>query len=265
MHGSLGGYRLTHAPPSSPRPRQRIKLVFQEEGQCLLEQGGHSVLLNAGQWCAYDKAQPHSLSQRGYSKQSALVLPAESLRGNRHERWHEHLLRPYSALTGPDRILHSSLVAAIGQIDALCPVSRRFIGQTLLDLVELTLVAKRRDANGGALQPARSVKMLEVLAYVDAHLSDPTLDIDSIAQAFGCSKRYLHKLFADYDTTLSRLIWNRRLDRCYADLGAATHRNMTITDVAFSWGFKDSHHFSRLFKDRFGMTPSEFRRGREVR
>ena len=33
----------------------------------------------------------------------------------------------------------------------------------------------------------------------------------------------------------------------------------TITDIAFSWGFQNSTHFSRRFKDEFGLSPHEFR------
>ena len=30
----------------------------------------------------------------------------------------------------------------------------------------------------------------------------------------------------------------------------------TITDVAFSWGFSSSSHFSRVFRNYFGIAPS---------
>jgi AraC-like DNA-binding protein len=34
---------------------------------------------------------------------------------------------------------------------------------------------------------------------------------------------------------------------------------MSICEIAFSRGFNDSAHFSRSFKDRFGVSPREFR------
>jgi AraC-like DNA-binding protein len=36
-----------------------------------------------------------------------------------------------------------------------------------------------------------------------------------------------------------------------------------IGEIAFSWGFSDLSHFSRRFRDQFGMTPSEARRNRQ--
>jgi len=34
---------------------------------------------------------------------------------------------------------------------------------------------------------------------------------------------------------------------------------MSITDIALSWGFASPAHFSRVFRDRYGMSPSEAR------
>jgi AraC family transcriptional activator of tynA and feaB len=35
-----------------------------------------------------------------------------------------------------------------------------------------------------------------------------------------------------------------------------TQAGKTITDVAFSWGFSSSSHFSRTFRKYFGFVPS---------
>ena len=35
-----------------------------------------------------------------------------------------------------------------------------------------------------------------------------------------------------------------------------TQHGKTITDVAFSWGFSSSSHFSRVFRKHFGFVPS---------
>ena len=36
-------------------------------------------------------------------------------------------------------------------------------------------------------------------------------------------------------------------------------RHRTIGDLAFSWGFVDASHFSRAFKARFGVGPTDYR------
>ena len=91
-------------------------------------------------------------------------------------------------------------------------------------------------------------------AFIREHLRDPELCIDQISAALGCTKRYLHMLFSDRGMTVSDYIWHARLQNCRHEL--ETHAGKTVTDVAFSWGFSSSSHFSRVFRKYFGIVPS---------
>jgi AraC-like DNA-binding protein len=44
------------------------------------------------------------------------------------------------------------------------------------------------------------------------------------------------------------------LQNCRQEL--ETQAGKTVTDVAFSWGFSSSSHFSRVFREYFGIVPS---------
>jgi len=77
----------------------------------------------------------------------------------------------------------------------------------------------------------------------------------TIAAAHGISVRTLQQLFSDAGTTVSSWIRERRLKACYRELSGAD-RFDTVTEVAFRWGFNDAAHFSRRFKQAFGVTPS---------
>jgi len=49
------------------------------------------------------------------------------------------------------------------------------------------------------------------------------------------------------------------------DLGRRAGSHQTVTDIAFRWGFNDMAHFSRTFKQAFGVIPSSvLSRGRTV-
>jgi AraC-like DNA-binding protein len=127
---------------------------------------------------------------------------------------------------------------------------------TILSLLDLSLP----DPSG--LRPAPSpAEMLRgrVKNYVRLHLRDPDLTIDRIAAALSCSKRYLHMCFADQGLSITEFIWTERLDQCRRELEQEAPSGRTITEVAFSWGFNSSSHFSRLFKKRFGAPPSRTR------
>ncbi len=74
------------------------------------------------------------------------------------------------------------------------------------------------------------------------------------------SPRYLQKLFKSADETFGHYILARRLERCRADLASPLCRQLSISEICFRWGFNGSAHFSRVFRDRFGASPREFRR-----
>ncbi len=40
--------------------------------------------------------------------------------------------------------------------------------------------------------------------------------------------------------------------------------DMAITDVAFETGYQSPAHFARLFRRRYGMTPTAYRRERNT-
>jgi AraC-like DNA-binding protein len=36
---------------------------------------------------------------------------------------------------------------------------------------------------------------------------------------------------------------------------------LSISEICFRWGFNGSAHFSRAFKDRYGVSPRDYRKG----
>ncbi len=118
------------------------------------------------------------------------------------------------------------------------------------------------DTLGAAVAPAqetsdreRSTMRAQIQRYIVDRLDDPRLSARSIAAAHFISVRTLHLLFAGSGTSVGRWTREQRLERCRRELSRATG-STTVTDVAFRWGFADAAHFSRAFKQAFGVTPS---------
>ncbi|WP_339310214.1 AraC family transcriptional regulator [Paenibacillus sp. FSL M7-0896] len=62
---------------------------------------------------------------------------------------------------------------------------------------------------------------------------------------------------AIYNTSPLKWVRNRRLDKAKALLAETA---LSVTDICFTTGFENIAHFSKVFKERFGLPPSEFRR-----
>ena len=91
--------------------------------------------------------------------------------------------------------------------------------------------------------------------YVDDHLADPDLSPPRIAAAHAISVRTLHEAFEATGESVGALVRRRRLERCHADLTRPT--GDTVAVIALRWGFRDSSHFSRLFRRHYGIAPRE--------
>ena len=136
--------------------------------------------------------------------------------------------------------------------------------------------ACRRTSSGAAKPPATPIKSRQAAETdrggrrssaagqehrrIDEQLGDPSLSVGSLATELGVSESQLHRLFKTEPVTVSRYIWERRLDACSRDLLEPRLAGQPLAEIAYGRGFNDAAHFSRAFRDRFGCSPREWRR-----
>ncbi|HYW03674.1 MAG TPA: helix-turn-helix domain-containing protein [Gammaproteobacteria bacterium] len=101
---------------------------------------------------------------------------------------------------------------------------------------------------------------LQIKRHVEKHLRDPGLTARSVAATFGISCRYLHMICSGQGETLSCYIRRRRLEQCVRQLADPQWSKRTVTEIAFSWGFNNATHFARVFRERYGRSPREYRK-----
>jgi len=122
---------------------------------------------------------------------------------------------------------------------------------SVMDMLDAAVAA----ADETGRPSARASLVGRVTRYVEEHLDEPDLSPKTVASAHGISVRTLHLAFAETGTTIGRLIHEKRLEASYRDLLRAS-TGVTVTDIAYRWGFSDAAHFSRRFKLAFGLPPS---------
>ncbi len=102
--------------------------------------------------------------------------------------------------------------------------------------------------------------LTRVRAFVRQHLRDPDLSPGMIAAAHNVSLRHLYNVCAAADLSLEQWIIAERLRGARQELAEPGSRHRPVSAIARHWGFRDSTHFARRFKDRYGMPPSRWRR-----
>jgi len=96
--------------------------------------------------------------------------------------------------------------------------------------------------------------------YIEENLQDPDLSPRRIAEKLRISPRYLRLIFASGNETASAYVLRRRIEECARQITDPASRFLSITEIAFNWGFNSAPHFARCFRAHFGMTPRDYRR-----
>lgn len=94
-------------------------------------------------------------------------------------------------------------------------------------------------------------------AYIEEHLHEPDLTVETLAQTLRMSTRQLGRRFrAAMGDTPSQYLKEKRLQRAYTYIIEQSHA--TVAEVSEAVGYKDTVYFSQQFRKRFGKYPSEY-------
>lgn len=136
--------------------------------------------------------------------------------------------------------LRDAVVTHVHNLFALAMTSHRIIGES-------------------SLRAVAAARVSAALDYVAAHFQEPALSVVTVAKNLGISPRYLQRLLETSGVSFTARVNELRLQRAFTLLSEARDSARRISDIAFDAGFSDLSHFNRLFRSRFGDTPSGVR------
>jgi transcriptional regulator GlxA family with amidase domain len=136
---------------------------------------------------------------------------------------------------------------------------RAAIGQQIVDIVALLLHPSR---DGRALIESRGLKaarMGAVLQAIERRFADPAFSVEAIGHELGISGRQVHRLLEETTKTFYEHLLERRLLHALELLSNPLFGEAKIVKIAEQAGFANVTHFNRLFRARFGDTPTGVR------
>lgn len=96
----------------------------------------------------------------------------------------------------------------------------------------------------------------KVMAAVEAHIDDPDFETDDLARESAIGRRQLNrKLRALTGQSVREFIRTIRLKRAAYLL---QQQSGTVTEIAYQVGFNSIGHFAKVFREQFGVAPSEY-------
>lgn len=268
--GTVGVCSLVTTPAEFIRDKHHLKNARDHFGLNIVRTGpvqfanaGQEHVYAAGSACLIDRGRPLRVwGPRGGSVRYVTVqaVALRSLVAN-PEDLSGYAVRPGPALRLLDGYLRS--LASLGEPRSSELAST--IGVHLLDLVAATLGPTAEAASIIAERGVKTARLQAILAEVARRFSDPNFDLDNVAGALGMSRRYVQKLFEGTGKSFTEHLAGCRLERAFAMLTDPRHLHLAIIDIAFAVGFGDVSHFNRMFRRRFGETPSGVRAAATMR
>mgnify|MGYP001087044359 CR=1 FL=1 len=225
-------------------------LIYQQGGASVLAQKGQQALLRTGDCALIDSRYASEFNYLASMRHLSVHLPCEALERRLQGR------RPRLAQAWSGSGAMGGIVGRfVSEIAARHALFGERDGRAMVEALLALLVPLADDVEtlGG-----RARNFARVQAYIEARLGEE-LEPEAIARACAVSVRSLYRLFEERELTLGLHIRQLRVARCAEALRAPSHRHESVTQIALKWGFKDSAHFSRAFKERYGVAPREWR------
>ena len=101
------------------------------------------------------------------------------------------------------------------------------------------------------------VKIAHAVDYLHQHYLENNFRLSSLAEMSNISQKYFEILFfQEFKMTPKEYVLSMKLSLARELL---SHEKASVTEVAFVLGYADVYYFSKLFKSKVGISPSEYK------
>lgn len=249
------GQRMAHAP-------DMMVITLIQSGQLQRDAGpGEHQHAGPGTLGLYDPRRMGNYRWSDGAREAFLALPRDAVRVALGREPGNLLLTPRHCVLAP------MLAAQLDHLALLVRQDTRLDATEYAELLDATralaLLALR---NLGRLHeegdhPHESLhagRHAAALRFMEEHAHRHELDADAIARGIGCSRTRLYEAFAAQGRTVMDALRDLRLLRArdLIEQSAKPH----LGAIAWRCGFADQSGFGKLFKARFGSSPSQWHR-----
>jgi transcriptional regulator GlxA family with amidase domain len=204
------------------------------------------------------------LAEAGLLKDYRCTIHWENMIGLR-EKFPELIISPDVFEIDRDRYTCAGGSAAMDMMVYL--IAQKHGWDLATEIAEEFLVERIRGRNDRQRLPLRlqlgasQPKLAEAVAYMEANIEE-LISLDEIAGHVGLSRRQLERLFQKYlHCVPTRYYMRLRLMHARQLL---LQTSMPIVDIAFASGFVSTPHFSKCYREYFGIPPRDERKAHRL-
>ena len=225
-----------------------VEIFAVREGKADIYLSDKKYVLPAGKFIIVNSNEVHSIHTSGRNEAIVLPIPLECLTllfslETREEAWN------LSALL--ERMYRQQLRKEYGY--------ELLIQSTFYQLKYLLVTAyqapeEKKNYYPGSTQPGR---LDRIIGYLREHYAEE-ITLETLAATFGYCPTYLSKMFRQYGRiNYKDYLRSIRFEHALREL---EETDLTIGEIALKNGFPNSQAFSRLFREKYGILPTEYQR-----
>lgn len=139
--------------------------------------------------------------------------------------------------------------------------SGEVVATTLLDLVALSLGARREQAALARMRGLRAARVQAIVAAIMAGYGEPGFSVRDVARKLRLAPRSVQNLLGETGTSFTERVIELRVQKARAMLSDRRHDRLRVSDLAAACGFNEVSYFDRRFRRRFGASPTQYRGG----
>jgi len=235
-----------------------VMFNFVFSGRMVAHQDGRTCVIGAGDGVMCTGGRPYTL-QLLEDTHLACISLAPAMLGRSVAAADRATATNFSAGSELTPIVSSYAFHLLDAVTRLSDDGANIVAQNFAGLLT-AMMGQVAAGVGPTLSEQRTVLLVLVKDFIERHLGDADLDAARVASAMRLSHRYINRIFEADGLSLSRYIWQRRVERAAHDLRSPALKTRGIAQIALSNGFNNMTHFSKAFRTRYDMSPRDFRR-----
>ncbi len=257
-------YEMRTSPHHVPPGEDMVVLSLLEAGEMRLNAApGEHQRVTAGMLGMYAPRQDACYRWGDGARQTYVALPRSVVAGALGREPGNVLLAPQRCALAPvlaSQLSHLGLLARqpgrvgaeeyAGLLDATCALA-------LLTLRNLGHQGESADLPD-ATENLHAGRRAAARRFMESQAHRHDLDASAIARGAGCSRTRLYQAFAEQDQSVMDTLREIRLQRARTLIERSARLHVGL--VAWRCGFADPSGFTKLFRTRFGFTPSQWHR-----
>ena len=233
--------------------RHVIHWIISGEGWC------NGVPIEAGNVIYLKNHIPYNFSS---NPKNPCVYAWITFSGDQAKGYLEHmgLLKKFQIFETPNLREIYSLLYDIIYVPQSTADTHLFLEASLIKLLSLSVPVEieRVEKNSKSFDK----KLSNALSYIANNYKKPNIRVHDVAYAIGISENYFRNLFKkEMGVSVLEYIIKVRMD---AAVTLLLNSNYNISEIAEMTGYADYRQFHKIFTDRFGCSPKQYRTKKSI-